>query len=81
MQGERDFDNLPSGTPSWKGNIPVGHGGTLNDANGGRFGKVILNWLLYTFKNNTAGLTYLTDGYKADSWTVETHELNLLKPF
>ncbi|KAF2740581.1 hypothetical protein EJ04DRAFT_424299, partial [Polyplosphaeria fusca] len=79
--GERDFKALPSGTPSWKGNIPVGHGGTLSDANGGRFGKVILNWLLYTFKGNTAGLDYLKTGYKADSWTVETHQLDLLKPF
>lgn len=79
--GERDFKNLPNGTPSWKGNIPVGHGGTLGDANGGRFGKVILNWLLYVFKGQTSGLDYLKSGYKADSWQVETKSLDLLKPF
>ncbi|KAF2118883.1 armadillo-type protein [Lophiotrema nucula] len=79
--GERDYKALPDGTPSWKGNIPVGHGGTLNDANGRRFGKVILNWLLYTFKSNTTALDYLNSGYKADNWTVETHQFDLLKPF
>lgn len=59
----------------------MGHGGTLGDANGGRFGKVILNWLLYVFKGQTSGLDYLKSGYKAEGWQVETKSLDLLKPF
>jgi hypothetical protein len=80
-QGERDFKNLAAGVPSWKGNIPVGHGGTLGDANGGRFGKAILNWMLWTMKGNTNAANYFTSGYQADQWQVQTHDLNLLKPF
>ncbi|EDU50211.1 Dienelactone hydrolase [Pyrenophora tritici-repentis] len=79
--GERDFKNLPAGTPSWKGNIPVGHGGTLGDANGGKFGKAILNWMLWTMKGDQAAAQYFTSGYQADGWQVQTHDLNLLKPF
>lgn len=81
IQGERDFRNLAAGVPSWKGNINVGHGGTLGDANGGTFGKAILNWLLWTFKNDMNAANYFTSGYKADNWQVQTHDLNLLKPF
>jgi hypothetical protein len=72
---------MAQGVPSWKGNIPVGHGGTLGDANGGRFGKVILNWLLYTFQGKDEGLQYLKSGYSADQWQVETKSLDALKPF
>ncbi|KAL5114550.1 hypothetical protein ACEQ8H_007583 [Pleosporales sp. CAS-2024a] len=79
--GERDFKNLAAGVPSWKGNIPVGHGGTLGDADGGRFGKAILNWMLWTMKNSTQGASYFTSGYQADGFQVQTHDLNLLKPF
>jgi len=79
--GERDFKNLAAGVPSWKGNINVGHGGTLNNANGGTFGKAILNWLLWTFKNDTTAASYFTSGYKADNWQVQTHDLDKLKPF
>jgi len=78
---ERDYKNIPSGIPTWKGNINVGHGGTLGDKDGGRFGKVLLNWLLYTFKNQTSGLEYLKTGYKNDGWNVESKSLDNLKPF
>jgi hypothetical protein len=81
LQGERDFKNLASGVPSWKGNINVGHGGTLGDANGGTFGKAILNWMLWTMKGDTNAAAYFTSGYQADKWQVQTHDLNLLKPF
>ena len=80
-QGERDFKALPAATASWKGNLPVGHGGTLFDANGGKFGRAGLAWLEYLFKGNTtAGQYIIGDGYKADNWTVETHALTNLKP-
>ncbi|KAK8123181.1 alpha/beta-Hydrolase [Apiospora sp. TS-2023a] len=78
--GERDYKNLPANTPAWKGNINVGHGGTLNDQNGGRFGKVALNWLQYVFRGDAQAKAYLTGGYKADGWAVETHAFDQLKP-
>jgi hypothetical protein len=80
-QGERDYNNMPNGVPTWKGNINVGHGGTLGDANGGRFGKAILNWMLWTMKNDTNAANYFTSGYQADGYQVQSKSLNLLKPF
>jgi hypothetical protein len=58
----------------------VGHGGTLGDANGGTFGKAILNWMLWTLKGRNDSAAYFTSGYRADNWQVETHDLSLLKP-
>lgn len=81
MQGERDLRNLTPGVPSWKGNINVGHGGTLFDTDGGTFGEEILNWLSWTLKNDTNASNYFTSGYKADNWQVQTHNLDMLKPF
>ncbi|CAJ2509349.1 Uu.00g143750.m01.CDS01 [Anthostomella pinea] len=78
--GERDFDNLPANTPSWKGNLDVGHGGTLYDVNGGLFGKAGLNWIQWVFRDDAAGKAYLQSGYTADGWQVETHALDQLKP-
>lgn len=72
---------MANGVPTWKGNINVGHGGTLNDANGGKFGKAILNWLLWTFKADTTAASYFTSGYTADGWQVQTKSLDQLKPF
>jgi len=40
-----------------------------------------LNWLLYTFKNQTSGLEYLKTGYKSDGWNVEMKSIDNLKPF
>ena len=80
VQGERDYQNIPAGIPAWKGNIDVGHGGTLGDKDGGRFGKVLLNWMLYVFKNQTSGLDYLLNGYKNDGWAVEMKSIDALKP-
>ncbi|KAI0196346.1 hypothetical protein F4808DRAFT_439808 [Astrocystis sublimbata] len=78
--GERDFDNLPENTPAWKGNLDVGHGGTLFDANGGLFGKAGLNWLEWIFRNDEEAKAYFQGGYSADGWKVETHALDKLEP-
>ncbi|KAI3325643.1 hypothetical protein HD806DRAFT_552903 [Xylariaceae sp. AK1471] len=80
QNGERDFKNLPTNTPSWKGNLNVGHGGTLFDANGGLFGKAGLNWLQWVFRNDQQAKAYLQSGYTADGWQVQTHALDKLKP-
>ncbi|KAI1810683.1 hypothetical protein GGS20DRAFT_162918 [Poronia punctata] len=78
--GERDFHALPDGTPSWKGNLNVGHGGTLFDANGGLFGKAGLNWLEWIFRGSEDAASYLNGGYQSDGWEVETHDLDQLQP-
>jgi hypothetical protein len=82
IKGERDFKALPAATPSWKGNLPLGHGGDLFQANGGKFGRAGLAWLEYIFKGNETAKTFiLGEGYKADGWDVQTHALDQLKPF
>jgi hypothetical protein len=71
---------LPAGTPSWKGNIPVGHGGTYSKPEGGVFGTAGLRWLQWTLQGNTTAAKYFTeDGAKADTWTVESKDLDKLK--
>jgi hypothetical protein len=80
LEGERDFKALPANTPSWKGNLNVGHGGTFNDTNGGKYGKAGLNWLEWIFRNDAQAKAYFTSGYTADGWQVETHALDQLKP-
>ncbi|KAK3368602.1 hypothetical protein B0H63DRAFT_455366 [Podospora didyma] len=82
QNAERDFKALPSATPSWKGNLPLGHGGDLFQANGGKFGRAGIAWLEYIFRGNeTAKNYFVADGYKADGWQVEAHALDQLKPF
>ena len=79
--GERDFKALPASTPSWKGNLPLGHGGDLFSGNGGKFGRAIINWMEYLFKNNTQAAKFvLSNGYSGDGWQVQTHALENLKP-
>ncbi|KAK0728807.1 hypothetical protein B0T26DRAFT_748968 [Lasiosphaeria miniovina] len=82
QNAERDFKALPATTPSWKGNLPLGHGGDLFQPNGGKFGRAGIAWLEYVFRGNeTAKRYFLADGYKVDGWQVETHALDQLKPF
>lgn len=80
-QAERDFKALPANTPAWKGNLNLGHGGDLFETNGGKFGKVQLNWLEWLFKGKEEAGKYFTEGYKADGWAVQTHAMDQLKPF
>lgn len=83
MQAERDFKALPVSTPTWKGNLPLGHGGDLFSNNGGKFGRAGIAWLEYYFKGNeTAGKYFKGDspGYKADGWTVEERSMDKFIP-
>ncbi|KAK2060575.1 beta xylanase [Colletotrichum caudatum] len=67
--GERDYNNLPSGTPAWKGNINrVGHGGTYGEGNGGAYAKATVQWLNWVFKGDAAGKSYLVSGTATDGW-------------
>ncbi|KAK3201305.1 hypothetical protein GRF29_185g516589 [Pseudopithomyces chartarum] len=79
--GERDYNNLPSGTPSWKGNLPLGHGGDLFSANGGRFGKAGINWLEYLFRGDQNAKAYFNGGSSADQWQAVSKSLDRLPTF
>lgn len=76
----RDFKDLREGTPSWNGNLPLGHGGDLFSPDGGLFGKAGINWMEYLFRGSQAANQYLTDGWRADKWTVEMKSMHLLHP-
>jgi hypothetical protein len=70
VQGTADYNGLPAGTPAWKGNLPVGHGGTYNEVNGGKIGAVasaMYNWLL---RGNVTASQWFTSpaALKADGW-------------
>ncbi|KAL8349277.1 hypothetical protein RB601_001936 [Gaeumannomyces tritici] len=79
QNAERDYKGLPAGTPSWKGNLPVGHGGTYNQANGGKFGKAAVHWLNWVLKGDaTSGAYFKTSAAAADGFTVEKKNLDKL---
>jgi hypothetical protein len=76
-QGERDFTELPKDTPTWKGNLPVGHMATYTQPKGGKFGTAMWKWLDWTLAGNPSSATFFTgDGAKADGWTVEKRNLD-----
>ncbi|EMD62865.1 hypothetical protein GGP41_002835 [Bipolaris sorokiniana] len=78
--GNRDFKNIPAGTPKWKGILPLGHGGDLWHTNGGLFGKAVLNWALWNLKGSEDAAQYFKSGWQADGWDEESADLNKLKP-
>jgi len=81
-QGERDFTELPKTTPTWKGNLPVGHMATYTQPKGGKFGTAMWKWLDWTLAGNAQSATFFTgDGAgsaKADGWTVEKRNLDTI---
>ena len=77
LQGERDYAALPAGVPKWKGNLPVGHGGTYTQVNGGKFGIAASYWVSWLLRGNTTASSYFTgSGAKNDGWTVEMANLD-----
>ncbi|KAK3356870.1 Alpha/Beta hydrolase protein [Lasiosphaeria hispida] len=77
--GERDFDLLPSGTPSWKGNLPVGHGGTYRDTDGGKFGVAAVRFLQWTLRGNLTAASFFTGQEAVQAgWAVEARNLDAI---
>lgn len=74
--GMRDYGALPQGTPAWVGNLPVGHGGTYGDVNGGKFGKAAQQWARWVLKGDDSVKGYFTQGARADGWTVASKSLD-----
>ncbi|CAO2655433.1 Nn.00g104970.m01.CDS01 [Neocucurbitaria sp. VM-36] len=60
--GERDYAALPVGTPSWKGNLNVGHRGTYNDTNGGKFAIGATKYFDWVLRGNTTAGQYFLNG-------------------
>ncbi|PGH18243.1 hypothetical protein AJ79_00582 [Helicocarpus griseus UAMH5409] len=78
--GERDYTLLPEGTPTWKGNLPVGHGGTFSDPDAGKFGVAAVNYLLWTLKGDTTAAEFFTgQGAEGDGWSVESKNLEAIE--
>ncbi|KAF2279228.1 uncharacterized protein EI97DRAFT_455503 [Westerdykella ornata] len=78
--GMRDYRALSSGVPSWNGNLPVGHGGTYDQVNGGKFGKAAQLYFRWVLKGDTSVSSFFTgDGARADGWTVERKDLDKIK--
>lgn len=60
FQGERDYSILPASTPKWKGNLPVGHMATYDQANGGKFGIAASRWAEWVLRGNTTASAFFT---------------------
>jgi len=74
---ERDYKALPSGTPKWKGNLNVGHGGTYTQTNGGKFGVAGGYWLDWLLRGDVSAASFFTGaGAKNDGWSVESANLD-----
>jgi hypothetical protein len=80
QNAERDFMNINT-VPLFYANMPVGHGGTWNQANGGEFGRVGKAWLDWQLKGDmTAAKLFVgpdCELCKSPSmWTVKQKMLN-----
>ncbi len=74
--GRRDYQNI-SRVPVYLANLPVGHGGTYNDDNGGEFAKVGVAWLNWHLKGDQGatgrGMFLGTNcGICRTNWTIES---------
>ncbi|KAK4172397.1 hypothetical protein QBC36DRAFT_197073 [Triangularia setosa] len=80
-QGERDYQLLPQSTPTWKGNLDVGHGGTYGDQNGGKFGVAAVRYYQWTLRGNATAASFFTNNQEAnqDGWSVESRSLGNLR--
>ncbi|RDL34747.1 Uncharacterized protein BP5553_07875 [Venustampulla echinocandica] len=78
--GERDYKLLPTDTPSWKGNLPVGHSGTYMETDAGKFGVAAVRFLQWTLGGNVTAAEYFTGpSATTDGWSVESKNLNKIK--
>ncbi|KAK4171783.1 hypothetical protein QBC36DRAFT_365217 [Triangularia setosa] len=79
--GERDYRLLPQSTPTWKGNLNVGHGGTYGDQNGGKFGVAAVRYYQWALRGNATAANFFTNNQEAnrDGWSVESRSLGNLR--
>ena len=75
-QGERDYSLLPAGTPSWKGNLDVGHQGTYWETDGGKFGVAAVKFFDWVLRGNATAASFFTgEEAKQSGWKVESKNL------
>jgi hypothetical protein len=76
-QGMRDYAAVSSGVPSWNGNLPVGHGATYSEPNGGKFAKAAQLYFKWVLKGDKSAAAFFTgQGAKNDGWTVQSKSLD-----
>ncbi|KAF1813921.1 hypothetical protein P152DRAFT_465690 [Eremomyces bilateralis CBS 781.70] len=70
--GERDYKNLPSNIPSWKGNLDVGHMANWRETDGGKFAVSGTNWLKWLLRGDAQAAEWFTgNGAQQAGWQVE----------
>ncbi|KAL2257834.1 hypothetical protein VTK26DRAFT_9113 [Humicola hyalothermophila] len=80
QNGERDYDLLAEGTPSWKGNLDVGHDGTYWEPDAGRFGVAAVRFVQWLLRGNETAAEFFTGGQEAAAagWEVESKNLEAI---
>lgn len=73
--GQRDYQNI-NNVPVYHANLPVGHGGTYNQDNGGEYARVGVAWLNWHLKGDQAATgrgMFLGNncGICNSNWTIE----------
>jgi len=75
--GMRDYAAVSSGVPSWNGNLPVGHGATYYEPNGGKFAKAAQLYFKWVLKGDKSAADFFTgQGARNDGWTVQSKSLD-----
>ncbi|KAK8008776.1 hypothetical protein PG991_011327 [Apiospora marii] len=72
---EKDYALLNAGLPSYKASLDTGHGGTYSATNGGKFGKAVVNYLNWQYRNDATARSILlepssTGSLVSDHWNV-----------
>jgi len=82
-QGERDYTELQASTPKWKGNLPVGHGGTFSQVNGGKCGIAAVRWTQWMLRGNTTASEWFSGKgpgtAQGDGWSVVSGSLGAIE--
>lgn len=82
--GERDYTRVPKGTPKWKGNLPVGHGGDYGKKDGGKFAAAACRWLRWVLRGEGEDVRGYFEGTgngtaRGDGWDVVFEALDGIK--
>lgn len=70
---------LTAGTPSWKGNLDVGHGGTYRETDAGKFGVAAVHFFDWVLRGNAEAASFFTGGGAEEAgWVVESKDLDAI---